>query len=220
MRRLGLGVAVVLLGVVGTGCQSKLHDENLALHRQNRELQERNRQLEAERDQRPDPSQLATMQQEIASRDARINELQQQLQRPAPGAAPTPGLEGIEVTRDERAGTMTINLPGDVLFTSGSADLKESSKATLNKIVAAIKKDYSGKKIFVDGHSDSDPINRTRKQWEDNLDLSAARARSVEKYLVSQGLNGNLIEPRAFGPTAPKGDKAKSRRVEIVVATR
>ena len=222
MRRSMSIAALVSLVALGMGCQSKMHDENLALHRQNRELQA---QLSEEkgRPKTPDNSgQIAAMQSEIAQRDAKIAELQAQLNKPEPQATPEEGnlLQGIEVTRDPRAGTVTVNLHGDVLFASGSADLKSSAKTTLDKVVAALKKDYAGKKIIVQGYTDTDPISKTKDKWEDNLDLSAARARTVAKYLVQQGLDSKHVGLQAYGETMPRGTKDKSRRVEIVVATR
>ena len=56
--------------------------------------------------------------------------------------------------------------PGDVLFAPGKADLKESAKATLNKIANAVKKDYGGKRLLVQGYTDRDPIARTKDKWE------------------------------------------------------
>jgi chemotaxis protein MotB len=224
MRRSMSIAALVSLVALGTGCQSKMHDENLALHRQNRELQT---QLSDEKGRpkstAPDNSgQIAAMQSEIAQRDAKIAELQAQLNKPEPQATPEEGnlLQGIEVTRDPRAGTVTVNLPGDVLFASGSAELKSSAKATLDKVVNALKKDYAGKKTIVQGYTDTDPISKTKDKWEDNLDLSAARARAVAKYLVQQGLDSRHVSLQAYGETMPKGTKDRSRRVEIVVATR
>jgi chemotaxis protein MotB len=216
------------LAVGGTvGCQSNVHDENLALHRQNRELQDRTRQLEAERDSRPDEGQLTAMQSqvtaaqgEIAARDAKIKELEGQLRAPTPGQASDPGLSGIETSFNNATGEMTVNLPGDVLFDSGKATLKDSARATLNKVAAAIKKDYAGKQVIVVGHTDTDPINRTKDKWEDNLDLSAGRARTVRQYLIDQGVPTRSIGARAYGETSPRGNKNASRRVEVVVATR
>ncbi|MGH7178417.1 MAG: hypothetical protein ACREJC_13645, partial [Tepidisphaeraceae bacterium] len=132
---------LLVLIAAGTGCQNKLHDENKALWQQNRELQGKLDESDAKLRVAPDPSQYATMQQELAARDQQIADLKSQLQRPAPGSPLDPALAGIEVTRDERAGTMTINLPGDVLFAPGSAALKESAKTTLNKLITAVKKD-------------------------------------------------------------------------------
>ena len=213
------------IGLIGlfagaAGCQNKMRDENTALWNQNRELQSQLSDAKSRLNQAPDPAQLASMQTAIQQRDAQIADLQARLQRPTPGAAPEPALAGIEVTRDEHAGTLTVNLPGDVLFSSGQSELKSSAKNTLNKVISAVNKSYPGKRVFVDGYTDSDPITRTKDKYDDNLDLSAERARSVYAYLISQGMSPKLVAPRAFGATNPKATKAASRRVEIVVATR
>lgn len=208
-------VAVGMLCLLAVGCQNKVADENKRLWQQNRELQSRLSESEARLRSAPDPSQIASMQQEIASRDQKIAELEASLRQPTTGS--DPGIAGIETSYDPAAGTMTVNLPGDVLFDSGKATLKPSSKATLDKIVGALKSDYAGKQVFVDGHTDADPINKTKGQWEDNLDLSANRAMAVARYLTAQGVDADLVAIRGFGEHHPKGSKAQSRRVEIVV---
>ena len=225
MIRMGAVATIGLCALAAAGCKSSMHDQNLSLHTQNRELQERNRQLEAERDARPDASALSAKDAEIAAANAKMAELQNQLRQPAPAqggvAATDPGISGIETSFNKATGEMTVTLPGDVLFDSGRATLKESSKATLNKVAAAIKKDHPGKKILVDGHTDSDPITKTKSLWKDNLDLSAERARVVGKYLSDQGIAVNLVGTRGMGATAPRGnDKSRNRRVEIIVSTR
>ncbi len=209
-----------ILGFLAVGCQNKVHDENKRLWQQNRELQTDKNRLESDLASRPDPSQVSQLQQELAARDAKIAELESQLQTPAPGQPQDSSLAGIEVTRDEAAGTMTVNVPGDVLFSSGQATLKSSAQATLNKIAGALKSDYAGKPIYVRGYTDTDPISKTKDKWKDNLDLSAERARVVSKYLVDQGISRNQVGTQAFGETMPRSSKAASRRVEIVVATR
>jgi chemotaxis protein MotB len=225
--------ALVLLvaGGLSTGCQSRMFEENKQLHNQNRQLQteldnERRARMAAEqRTSAADPGQLTAMQGEIATRDAKIAELEKALREAGDTPAPRAngnggGVAGLETTYDAKAGTVTVNVPGDVLFASGQAELKSSAQGTLDKIVAAIKKDYAGKKVYVDGYTDTDPITRTKDKWEDNLDLSAARARAVTKYLTGHGLSANQVAPRAMGATAPKASKDKSRRVEIVVVVK
>ncbi len=220
MKRFRMSLVLSLLCVAGVGCQSKLQDENSSLWRQNRELQARNRQLEGERDSRVDPQQLTQLQGQLAQRDQQIAELQGQLRAPTPGeSAPVnDSLAGIEVTRDDKAGTLTVNVPGDVLFESGKAELKESAKATLTKVANAIKKDYGGKRVLIQGYTDKDPI--TKSKWTDNLELSAARARAVATYLSQQGIDTKKVGLQAYGDTVPKSSKDRSRRVEIVVSTR
>ena len=226
IARMGmLMVAGTLTLAAGAGCKSSMHDQNLQLHQQNRELQEQLRQREAERDSRPDASMLAQKDAEIAAANAKMAELEKQLREPAPAqggvAATDPGIAGIETSFNQATGEMTVTLPGDVLFDAGRATLKESSKATLNKVAAAIKKEHAGKKVLIDGHTDADPISKTKSLWKDNLDLSAERARVVRKYLIDQGIPEKLIGHRGFGDTKPRGgDKSRNRRVEIVVSTR
>jgi len=214
--------ATLLLGasLLAAGCQSKLHDDNMALHDQNRKLQadlndtrDRLGDTESRLAKAPDPASVSQMQ-------ARINELETQLKsQPTAtgGTAPDPALSGVEATYDKSRGTLTVNLPGQVLFEPGKAAIKKTAYSTLDKIVAAIKKDYSKKTIYVDGHTDADPIAKTKATWEDNCDLAAARANAVRRYLTSHGVDSKKVDLRAFGPNHPKGGKETSRRVEIVV---
>ena len=224
MIRVRLAAGTLVLGtaslLLATGCQNKLHDDNMALHDQNQKLQadlndtrDRLGDTESRLAKAPDPASVSQMQ-------ARINELETQLKsQPTAtgGTAPDPALSGVEATYDKSRGTLTVNLPGEVLFDKGKAVLKPSASKTLDKIVAAIKRDYSSKTIFVDGHTDADPITRTKQQWEDNWDLAAARANAVRRYLTSHGVDSHKVDLRSFGPNHPKKSKDASRRVEIVV---
>jgi chemotaxis protein MotB len=217
-KMIGLGLVVMASSV---GCQNALHDDNLKLHSQNRELQERVRSLESELGTRPDAGQVAGLQAEIANRDAKISELETQLKTPVVGEAATPGIEGIETSFDAKTGEMTVRVPGDVLFDSGVATLKNGAKGTLDKIAAALKGDFSGKPLRVEGHTDADPLVKTRAQWQDNRNLSMARALAVTRYLESKGIDPRLIQTAGFGEYHPRGnDKSKNRRVEIVVVTK
>lgn len=211
-----------LVAMGALGCQNKMYDENQQLRSQNMELQDQLHQKDADLAGRPQSSDLAALQGQIAERDKQIADLQAQVNKPVAGEAPHDAtLEGITVSRDARAGTITVNVPGDVLFASGDATLKTSAKATLDKIAGILKKQFNGKRLFVDGYTDTDPIVRTKNKWKDNLDLSAARARAVAAELTSSGgISKSLVGVRAFGDTAPLGTKAKSRRVEIVVVTK
>jgi outer membrane protein OmpA-like peptidoglycan-associated protein len=211
-RTVGLVAALLLAALAGGGCANRMHDENVQLHHQNRELQA---ELDARR-----------------ARGASDEESMVEAP-PAPAPAPQPvatqpvvtqtpppiNVAGTETTEDPVAGTMTVRVPGDVLFDAGRATVREQAKATLDKVAAALKKDYSGKQIRVEGHTDSDPIKVSR--WKNNGELSVARADAVKKYLVSKGVDAGMVSVQGFGSDKPKSnDKAQNRRVEIVVVTR
>lgn len=112
-------VCVGFIGLVSAGCQNALHDDNLKLHAPNRELQNRVRSLEGELGNRPDASQVSDLQTELASRDAKIADLESKLRTQPAGETPTPGIEGIETESNATTGEMTVRVPGDVLFDSG-----------------------------------------------------------------------------------------------------
>lgn len=214
-------IALGLLCLTAVGCQNKLLQENKALDSQNRELMAQNADLKNQLASAPTSADLAQARNELAAREAEIAQLQASLQQQAVAQPVDPGLSGITTTYDPKSGEVTVNLPGDVLFESGQATLKSSATATLDKIVSAIRKDYPTKKLYVDGHTDADPIKRTAKMWDDNHDLSYHRAKAVMDYLVKHGVSDKNVVLRAYGPNDPKdGMKAHNRRVEIVVATR
>lgn len=221
MNGLKMGViGVGLLAMITGGCQNKVKKENEELWRQNRELQEQRDQMALRLRQAPDAQTLAQLQSENQRLAAEVANLQESL-RQQPAGTPTPGLEGIDAVYDAAAGTVTVTLPGDVLFASGSAELRSSAQSTLNKIIQAIKKDYASNRITVRGHTDTDPINKTRDKWSDNWDLGFARAHAVQQYLIKNGISEkNIRDVASAGPNSPKGSKSASRRVEIIVNTR
>lgn len=156
-------------------------------------------------------SDVSTLQAELAARDAKIAELQASL-------SSEPGIDGVETEYDAAKKTLTVKLPGDVLFPAGTATLKPTSTKTLDTIAAALKNDFSGKKIKIQGHTDADPIKRTAKVWKDNRELSVERALTVTRYLEGKGVSPQAIETAGFGEFAPRSEKKDlNRRVEVVV---
>ena len=94
------------------------------------------------------------------------------------------------------------------------------AKSTLDKVALSLKKDYAGKKVRIEGHTDADPIKYSK--WKSNQDLSVARAAAVKAYLVKKGVDPSIIVAQGYGSDKPKStkDKAVNRRVDIVVAMR
>jgi chemotaxis protein MotB len=111
-----------------------------------------------------------------------------------------------------------VTLDTDILFSAGKADLTGAGKTRLDKIADDLKKQYANMPVRVYGFTDTDPIRKTKNLWIDNLDLSCSRAAAVTRYLHTKGVKANVIETIGMGENRPvAGNKAKSRRVEIVV---
>lgn len=127
------------------------------------------------------------------------------------------GATGFEDMGDvSRAGSdIVVAVAGDVLFDSGSVTIKSSAKANLDRIAGVLQSQYGGNDVRVAGHTDSDPIKRSK--WGSNERLSCERALAVEEYLASRGVSKDRMYSAGYGPAKSKGDKKSSRRVEIVV---
>jgi chemotaxis protein MotB len=140
-------------------------------------------------------------------------------------ASQATGFKG-DVKVDEAAGTITVTLPNEILFASGQATLKNATNSELDDIYRVLRERYSGRKVDVVGHTDTDPIVKTKDLWKDNWDLSAGRALTVLRYLVNKGVAAEKIRGVACGQSYPVASnstaagKAKNRRVEIVVHMR
>ena len=117
-------------------------------------------------------------------------------------------------------GRMVINLPQDILFPSGSATLAGEGRSTLSEI-ASVLSEFGDRTFQVEGHTDDDPISTA--QFPSNWELSAARALSVVKLLVQEGVNPELVSGAAYGEFQPvatnetRDGKRLNRRIEIVM---
>jgi flagellar motor protein MotB len=138
---------------------------------------------------------------------------------PTPAVRPVPAdPEGVDIRK--RGNDTVINLPSDVFFASGSANLSAAGEKTMTKIADYIRKHHSGGLIRVEGHSDSDPIRKTKGKFHCNFDLSFERAHAVVHYLVDKGhVDAHRLVCEAFADNQPQSssDKSKNRRVEIVL---
>ncbi len=154
-----------------------------------------------------------------ADYEAKISALQDQLQNL--GRAPK------DIERFDVDGGYVYMIQDKVLFDSGSAEVGAKGIAALNELAAKIKGEPHGR-IFVRGHTDSDPVKRpeTLKKFpHGNLQLSAARAVSVAAVLTEPGkLSGRDVVVMGFGRWDPVAgndsadSKRLNRRVEIFVA--
>jgi flagellar motor protein MotB len=196
-------VAVAWASVGCSGVKKGEYDEVIA---ENNELRGQLASLEGERAMWLDTK--SKLEQENADLAAALEQMK------ASGAVGPEGQIG-EATMYMRDKDVVVQIAGDVLFDSGSANLKSSAKRTLDQVADVLRQQFGGNPIRVEGHSDADPIRKSN--WKSNEHLSFERALAVEKYLASRGVASTAMYSAGFGPDKPRGTKAQSRRVEIVV---
>ena len=118
-------------------------------------------------------------------------------------------------------GRMTLVLPTDILFASGSADLSKDGKAAI-KEVAEVLATIHKREFQVEGHTDNDPITSKRK-FKNNWELAAHRAMVVVDTMIESGMKGKYLSAASYGQFRPvatnktKEGKAKNRRIDIVI---
>jgi len=124
-------------------------------------------------------------------------------------------LEAIAETKRTEQGLVT-KLKSDILFDSGSSDLKGGAKDNLGQMAAIMKK-YPENVLTIKGYTD----NTGKVALNDAL--SAKRALAVREQLVAAGLTNTAISTKGMGPANPIADNTKSdgrkqnRRVEIEI---
>ena len=123
-----------------------------------------------------------------------------------------------------RNGRLSIGIDNVVTFAAGSTKLKSTAGQTLRRVARVLNRDYPGNRIYVEGHTDADPIRKTKNRFRSNRHLSAERADIVAAFLTNKcGIPEDQMVVVGYGPSDPisKGtarmSKAKNRRVEIVV---
>lgn len=131
---------------------------------------------------------------------------------------------GIEIVGDR------FVFQSEVLFASGAADINVAAYDQLHSLAQTLV-ELEGKipgdidwVLRVDGHTDRVPIQTAK--FASNWELSSARAISVVKYLISQGVPANRLAAAGFGefqPIAPGASQAaldRNRRIELKLTER
>jgi len=123
-------------------------------------------------------------------------------------------IEGMNAQVTDRGVVLTL---GDVLFSTGKADLNVAAAGNLGRLSTFLA-NYPTRTAVVEGYTDSmgsDELNR---------DLSQRRAEGVKAYLVGQGVAGERISAMGKGESAPVADngtadgRRQNRRVEVVIS--
>jgi chemotaxis protein MotB len=114
---------------------------------------------------------------------------------------------------------VTVGLSSEVTFASGDDKLSESGRDALVRVGAVLAK--LPNTVRIEGHTDSIPMRGGR--FSSNWHLSAARAQSVVRLLLENGVDARRIQVVGFGDVRPRADnetpegRAANRRIEIKI---
>ena len=209
----------------GSGCSlQNLKESNRRLRESNDRLIAENNRLEMDVDQ---------MHQEVAQ--LRLVRVEPALSSETSELIPVSGNLGdvllddidpaVSVTRTNEG--VRFTLKDRVFFAPGQAKLSSGGRRILGKVAQRIRRDYGGRTIRVEGHTDDTPTRKVKHLYPTNWELSTARACSVVRYLIDEGsVADGRIYPSGFSYHRPlahgRSSKARSqnRRVEITVLDR
>ncbi len=215
------GAAWLLIAVVGAGCVSSKGYQT-AMSEKDSEI----RQLREER---------AALKAQIQKQQGDLDSARGQAAEassakpdttggvePAATAEKYPELDQVGVSYGRRDGNLVISIPSSITFPSGQATLSSEGHKALKEVASVLKKQHAGSKYEIEGHTDTDPIKKSK--FSSNRELSIARAMAVLTYFVEDcGIKDDQCIVAGFGQYEPVAkndsdkDKAKNRRVEIVV---
>ncbi len=138
---------------------------------------------------------------------------------PAPVATETPAPTPAPASNVTVKGD-SVNIPGNIVFDSGKATLKEGagSEVVLEQLKQFLDTNPQVTLLRVEGHTDN------VGQDAANLSLSGERALTIKKWLVDKGIKKERLIAVGFGETRPVADngtdagRAQNRRTEFKIA--
>jgi chemotaxis protein MotB len=135
----------------------------------------------------------------------------------------------VDIGNDDRG--LVLQLDAGTLFDPASAKLKEELLPALTKMAEMLDSDrYSAFQVEVDGHTDDTPVSTPA--FPSNWELSAARATTVVRYFIQQGVAPTRLSAVGLADTQPRvtnrdangnplpANQAINRRVSIHIVPR
>ncbi len=167
-----------------------------------------------------DPTQTAGSLHEEVKRRKELIEAQKQTFNDIRSFLVQNGVEGqVGAVLDE--GTITLRLPGKVLFAPNSTELSAESLKILDVLKDIFVKRRE-QRVDIRGYSDDTPVVNNPR-FKDSWDLSALRAVTVLRYLLKQGIEADRLTATGYGslnplmPNTTEENRARNRRVEFVL---
>ena len=118
-----------------------------------------------------------------------------------------------------------LRFSSDLTFASGSDAVTTEGQESLADLAEILKApEATGYELEIVGHTDSERISsRTAQRHPTNMHLSAHRAISVRRQLITMGLPANQISAAGWGehrplvPNSSTGGTPQNRRVELFI---
>ncbi len=243
-RTMAVGL-IIGTGALGGCVSQQAYDDTERSARtfeaRNQELLDQNAQLEAmvgakdqrirelEREKAGLEDRIGTLSGDLRSVRGTVTELDQQLQGLRFGAVDPVTDRALRRLAQRHPGLIQydaslgmLRFGSDLTFASGSDELKAGAEASLRELAQILQGiDAEGYDVHVIGHTDNQPVGKSRARHPSNRHLSAHRAISVARALQSAGIPGDRILVAGWGdqrpavPNNPSGGTPANRRVEI-----
>jgi chemotaxis protein MotB len=195
----------LLVGCASQKTMMQYQDEVRALREERTQLKKENKELRAQNEAY-----------EASLAEASVKPM-------APTVTPdNPELDAYGIDTSIRGGNFVFSIPAEITFASGKAELTKKGQEALQAVARVLLADHKGRQYWIEGHTDTDPI--VKSKWESNRDLSVERAMAVLHFLVEDcSVPDDQCVVAGHGQYQPlaanddKAGKARNRRVEIVV---
>ena len=126
-----------------------------------------------------------------------------------------------KVSVTQTNGGISVEINASVLFASGQAQLRAESQQALRQVAGVLAPTVQ--RIQVEGYTDNTPISNS--QFPSNWELSAARASSVVRLFIDNGVAEPRLSVIGYGPNRPvtsndtAENRARNRRVTVMILT-
>jgi len=165
----------------------------------------------------------------LAEREQRVAELEEMISRQEMAvkaleskiAQALRGFENKGLKVEERNGKIYVSLEAKLLFASGSTVVEAEGRKAIIQLAKAIEGNDE-LEIIVEGHTDTDRLasgTHPKNNWE----LSVLRATAVVGIMTDNtGINPAILSASGRSEFHPvdENDKAKNRRIEVIIAPR
>jgi len=176
-------------------------------------------------------SDLDSLQNELASKIARVNELERVIANKEALLSKLKSslskallsFDGKGLTVEQRNGKVYVSMENKLLFKSGSWAVGSEGKQAIKQLAMVLEqnKDIS---VLIEGHTDDDPFIGDSK-LSGNWDLSVKRATAIVRLLLqNKGVMPENITAAGKGeyspvvPNSSADNRSKNRRIEVILA--